>query len=982
MRKVHYGIKKYGIVLCVFLAVLAAISLSVNTGIAQQKIDDEYTAKIRQYTIEPFSTPYVNYLPYSKNVPTPLKVLGHIAGEQEILTYSADMYRYLKALADASPRVKFFTIGKTEEGRDMVLVVVSSEKNIANLEKYKEMTNKLADPRKITEAEAKNLIKTALPFYWATGGMHSGETGSPEMLMELAYRVAIDESEFIRTIRDNLFLMITPILEVDGRDKQVDIYMAPRKFPGGNHARSLVYWGRYVSHDDNRDQIALTLQLSKNIMKTFLEYKPQVVHDLHESATHLYISTGTGPYNAWLDPIQIDEWQIMAYHEVTEMTKLGVPGVWTHAFYDGWAPNYMFYAANGHNATGRFYETQSATSTSAGGSDARYWYRPNPPLQTTRWSFRNNVNLQQSALIIGLNNYATNKERFLENFYLKSKRSVAKATNEGPAAYVFPASDPRKGQQARLLQLMNIQGVEVHRTTQPFTADGQSFDTGSYVIRMDQPYSRQADMLLDKQYFNIEDPSPYDDVGWTLGPLFNVKTIRIEDAAILNTQMTLVKDVKPEGGVKQLTGTNAFIIDYKADNNIITFRYKYNTMKINAADTSFETGGKKFDPGALIIKVSENSANVQQELDAAGKEFGFIAYGVSVAPIVPMHPVEAARVAVVHTWQSTQTEGWLRIGLDEYKIPYDYIDVQAVRDNPQLKNKYDVIIFGPSSNNVWSLVNGVQGANPQPWKKTEAQPNLGVPASTDDMRGGLDLQGVINLKNFIEQGGVFITMTSTSVLPIHFGFAGNVSIRETTGLWARGSVFKAVLSDARSPLAYGYDTELGVYFSSSPVFSGALSATGGTVTTTARPSGRGGLLDRDIPQGRPKDLGVRAGGGGGGRGGGQPPTRETQTALVPQRAAGAGRGGGGGGFAGMGAGGGTTRIIFRFTQNTQELLISGGIGSGELLAGSPGMIDAKMGRGHTILFSFNPFWRGETQGSYALVFNAILHNKYLDVGGR
>jgi len=965
----------------ILLTVIGALFLFFGSGIAQQKIDEAYTAKIKEFTIEPFSTPYVNYLPYSKTVPTPLKILGYIAGAQDILTYSTEMYKYYRALDAASPCVKVFSMGKSEEGREMLLVVVSSEKNIANLEKYKEMTNKLADPRKITEAEAKQLIKTTLPFYWATGGMHSSESGAPEMLMELAYRVAVDESEFIKTIRDNLFLMITPIIEVDGRDKYVDTYMAPRKFPGAINARSLVYWGQYVSHDDNRDQIALCLKLSQNIMKTFLEYKPQVVHDLHESATHLYISTGTGPYNAWLDPIQIDEWQIMAYHEVTEMTKLGVPGVWTHAFYDGWAPNYMFYAANGHNATGRFYETQGATGTSAGGSNARYWYRPNPPLQRTQWSIRNNVNLQQSALIIGLNNYAKNKEVFLQNFYLKSKRSVAKATNEGPAAYVFPASDPRKWQQARLLNLMIVQGAEVHKATQAFTADGQSFDAGSYIIRMDQPYSRQVDMLLDKQYFNINDPSPYDDVGWTLGPLFNAKTVRVEDAAILKAPMTLVKDVKPEGGVNQLTGTNAFIIDYKADNNIITFRYKYKTMKINAADTLFEAGGKQFTPGALIVKTSDNSSSIQQDLDAAGKEFGFIAYGVSVVPSIPMHSVEAPRVAVVHTWQSTQTEGWLRIGLDEYKIPYDYIDIQALHNNPRLQDKYDVIIIGPSSSNVWSLINGIQGNTPQPWKQTEAQPNLGKPVSTDDMRGGIGFEGIINLKNFIEQGGAFITVTSTCVLPIQFGFVQGVNIQETPNLWARGSVFKTVLADTRSPIAYGYDNELGVYFSSSPVFSGASRAEGGTVSTTSRPSGRGGLLDQDIPQGRPREAaagGGRAGGAGAGAGrrGG---TEVTTTAAAPQRAGGGGGFGGGRGGAG---GGGSNRTIFRFSQNTQDLLISGGINNGELLAGAPALVDAKMGNGHTVLFSFNPFWRGETQGSYALIFNAMMHYKSLDIGGR
>ncbi len=222
-------------------------------------------------------------------------------------------------------------------------------------------------------------------MYWATGGMHSGETGSVEMLMELAYRIAVDESPFVKTIRENAITLITPILEVDGRDKQVDISMAKRKDPKANVSSRLVYWGKYVSHDDNRDNLGLALKLSQYIMKVFLDYHPTVMHDLHESVSHLYISTGTGPYNAWLDPIVIDEWNLLAYREVDELTKLGVPGVWTQGFYDGWAPNYAFYAANGHNSIGRFYETQGAGDASTrviGASPDRAWFRPNPPLRS------------------------------------------------------------------------------------------------------------------------------------------------------------------------------------------------------------------------------------------------------------------------------------------------------------------------------------------------------------------------------------------------------------------------------------------------------------------------------------------------------------------------------------------------------------------------------------------------------------------------
>ena len=448
--------------------------------------------------------------------------------------------------------------------------------------------------------------------------MHSSETGSVEMLMELAYRLAVDESPFIRTIRENAIVLITPILEPDGRDKYVDVAMAPRKDPKTTITNRLLWWGKYVAHDNNRDNIGLALALSRNIMKVALDYHPQVMHDLHESASHLYISTGSGPYNAWLDPIVIDEWHQLAYQEVDGMTREGVPGVWTHAFYDGWAPNYAFYAANGHNAIGRFYETQGAgdaTTRVTSATGDRQWFRPNPPLKQFVWSIRDNVNLQQSALLIGLNYVAANKDRYLENFYLKGKRSVAKARAEGPAAYVVPGGDPRPGQSAGLLRLLQAQGVEIQRTDKAFKSGDVEYPAGSYVVRMDQPYSRMADMLLDRQYFNVNDPSPYDDVGWTLGPLFNVKTVRLDDPAVLSVPMTLVKGpVQAPGGLlgPAASPVQAWIINNDAESALATLRFANKGLKIGTAEKAFEAGGRKFNAGSFIVKAADNPADTGQ----------------------------------------------------------------------------------------------------------------------------------------------------------------------------------------------------------------------------------------------------------------------------------------------------------------------------------------------------------------------------------
>src|SRR5690606_10519072 len=201
----------------------------------------------------------------------------------------------------------------------------------------------------------------------------------------------------------------------------------------------------------------------------------------------------------------------------------GVPGIYTFDFYDGWAPNYLFWIANMRNSIGRFYETQASRDASTHivrTNVDRQWHRPSTPLPEVVWGIRNNVNLHQSALLIALHEVAVQREEFLCSFREKSKRAVAKAPTEGPAAYVLPAADPRPGQEARLPQRVPRQSAEVRGATRQFTVGDVRCPAGSYISRMDPPYSRAIDMLLDKQYYIPDDPRPYDDVGWTLGPLF------------------------------------------------------------------------------------------------------------------------------------------------------------------------------------------------------------------------------------------------------------------------------------------------------------------------------------------------------------------------------------------------------------------------------------------------------------------------------
>jgi len=495
---------------------------------AAQPQDSEYTAKIHEYLSDPrITTELVDHLPASATVPTPLKFLGRIVGTPGELTHAADIHRYLKAIADAAPtRARFWTIGKTEEGRDMVLLAIGDSETIANLDRYKADLHALTDPRKTTEEQAQRIIHTSKPIYWVTSGMHSPETGGPEMLMELAYRLVVEETPFIQDIRKGVITFITPVIEVDGREKTVDTYYWNKKY-GPSYGRAaaggrgggplpLMYWGKYVQHDDNRDGMGQFLDLTKNTTKTFLEWTPTVLHDLHEAQTYLYASTGTGPYNDALDPITVDEWWSLAENDIMEMTKRGVPGVWTYNFYDGWVPNYMFFIAHTHNAMGRFYEVQSygpdpyvvkpgITTTS------KEWFRPNPPLDSINWGPRANTNIQESALLFALHRVAQDRQTYLEDYWLKNKRAVAKGTTGPVFAWVIPAGQHAKENVAEAVNELRTQGLEFHVATTAFKAGKVQVNPGDYIIRGDQPYRTIADMYFALQNFSPRNPAPYED---------------------------------------------------------------------------------------------------------------------------------------------------------------------------------------------------------------------------------------------------------------------------------------------------------------------------------------------------------------------------------------------------------------------------------------------------------------------------------------
>ena len=378
-----------------------------------------------------------------------MEYLGHVVGAAGELSTTAQIYGYFRKLAETSPRVRLQTIGKTEEGRDILLAAIADEAGLRDLDRLKAATAALADPRKTTPEAAETIIASARPVYYFNAGLHSTELGSPEMVMEMAYRLAVSDQPMIQKIRGELIVLINPVSEPDGRDKQVDWFYRYLKGKTDFDALPPVsppYWGFYVFHDNNRDSHQEALQLSKAVSRMFFEYHPQVVHDLHESLPLLQTWNGTGPFNTNLDPILLNEWFAMSFAELSALTSAGMPGVWTWGFSDGWEHCFLDSIGVNHNSIGRGYETfgngtAETVERVLRANEERYagrpatsqeWYRPMPPPRKFMWSLRNNTNYMESGCLAALDYAAKHAKEMLRDFYRKGYNSWQKGVKGGP----------------------------------------------------------------------------------------------------------------------------------------------------------------------------------------------------------------------------------------------------------------------------------------------------------------------------------------------------------------------------------------------------------------------------------------------------------------------------------------------------------------------------------------------------------------------
>ncbi len=917
--------------------------------------------KIREYTTAPeYLAESVAYVPDSATVPSPGKVLGHLVGAPDELSRTAQIYDYYRRLAQATDRVRVETIGTSEEGREILLVQVSDAANLKDLDRYKSITSRLADPRRTSREAARGLASEGKVFYYLTGGIHSTETGSPEMLMELAYRLAVSEKPEIQAIRENAVVLITPVVEVDGRDRVVDWYyrnVRGKDLPYEELSEFLSppYWGHYALHDNNRDGMQRALALSRAVDDAFWTYHPQVMHDLHESIPLLYVMTGYGPYNSAIDPVAINEWTELAHHDAGALAAQGLPGVWVWGFFDGWWPGYMLSVANLHNSTGRFYETfgnASAGTYERKLDKARFaghpvtevqWYRPWPPKKKLRWSLRNNTNYMEAGVLSSLSYAALHRQELLFDFWVKGDRSLTKGRTEAPYAWIFPAEQRDAGRLAYLVNQLRAQHVEVQRLTQPAHFGGKSYPAGSYVVRTDQPYGSAAKTLLEVQKFPEDEPNtPYDDVGWTWPLLYGVEGSRIDDKKIFNpadaAMEAVGEDVTPRGRVEG--AGDAFLLRDTGQNAFLRARLLLGSHQVDAAEAPFEVRGVTYPAGSWIVQAPRSAV----EEVAAATGLDFTAAPAGALPEVHRHLVDLPRLAVLHTWTDTQDAGWVRYTLDQEKVPYTLIAPEDLRRGG-LAERFDVILFPNANGDFAGLVQGIDPRfGPLPYTKTPEFPSQGIPDASPDITGGMGFLGLQHLQEFVEGGGVLVTLGNAGTLAVDGGLLRRVT-RASGTFNTPGSELQAKVLKPLHPIVYGYGEFPAIFRGNGPIWD-------------VRDEDRGFAVlqfgTKEVPA-REEEKGEK-GSAAAAKASGDFEVEDAD--AQPKPAAPAAR---------------PSEPLPTPTKEKRDLLLSGFVKGKDAVDGKPAILDLPVGKGRVILFAFNPLHRYLNHADFRFVYNVILN---------
>jgi hypothetical protein len=419
------------------------------------------------------------------------------------------------------------------------------------------------------------------------------------------------------------------------------------------------------------------------------------------------------------------------------------------------------------------------------------------------WSIRNAVNYAETAILSGLELTSKFPGMIVENFYRKTANSIAAGRDRAPHAYVIPARQADMTRVARLVNLLRVQAIEVSRVNAAIRVSEGTFPAGSFVVKLDQPYGRLAKTLLEKQRYPDPNLRTYDDSAWTMGLMNDTTVTEIADEAILDVPTERVTaDVTIRGSVTGGRGATAYAVAHHGSLHMITLRYRLKDLTVRAAKTAFDVNGVELPAGSFLIEASGSQADrVRREIET----LGLTATALATAPAIETIDVDLPRIAVYSTWMSTEKVGWVRLAFDRFEVPFDLIYKDQVKQG-RLRTKYDVIVLPHQGRDGRNLVYEAPKASKRlAYRKNDRFKTFGMYGETDDVRGGMGLEGAAEFEKFVEEGGLLITLGVASFFPAEFGISREVEAHPTpSSFYAPGPLVQAEILQPGHPVFFGY----------------------------------------------------------------------------------------------------------------------------------------------------------------------------------
>jgi hypothetical protein len=845
----------------------------------------------------------------SSQVPSPEEAFGFPPGaDYEVADYG-QMQAYFRDLAASTPRAELVEVGRTARDQPLLLLFISSEENMRQLERWRSTSERLSRAR-IGEAEARELSANGKAVVWIDGGMDDQEFATAQMTPELAHRLVTSEDPEIRFIRDNVVTLLMPALNPDGVANDVSWYREVRGTPFET-TRPPRLGQPWAGTDNNRDWFMANMPETRAVSRVlYHEWYPQIVYNHHQTSpphARIFIPPFADPVNPDIPAGVTTGVNMVGAAMAARFAAKSMPGYMSRSVYSMWWNGGMRLTPYFHNQIGILTETAHRTPTPrtydpddwpevinvrrglSPRTDSTSISYPDPWFGTES-HIRDAFDYMIEATIATLDLAARYRERFLYGIYSMGRDAIEEGQAGGPYAYVIPPDQWDPSEAVNLVNVFRHSGVEVHRATDRFDAGGAEYPEGSYIVLAGQAFRPHVVNLMEprnyperQRYPGGPPETPYDLAGWTLPLQMGVRVERIdapfetpmEEIAGLTTVDPGSVSGDPGFGYALGAGSNAA---FTAVNRLLADGHAVSV-------TDAAPGAGALAAGTFIVHAG---SGVQGAVSDLARDLGVAFTGLAADPGVPTAELRLPRVGLYKAWHSrVDDQGWTLWVLEQADFVVDTLHDADIRTGDL--SRYDAIVL-PNHPGDEIFLGNLPGIMPEAYV------------------GGVGAEGTARLKAFVEDGGTLIAFDASTDLPIeHFGLPVRNSLGDLPPeeFFIPGSLIRMDV-DTDHPLSGGMQPQVAAFFSQGRAFE----------PVRLPRAGEGGR--EDIPEAE------------------APPVEVVSTYAH------------------------------------DDLLLSGwAMGEERHLAGRPALVNVGLGQGRVVLFGFRPQHRGQARGTYKLLFNAI-----------